>query len=159
MAVNVSDKDKGWRKVVRSIGDMEQASVMVGVHDGEVAEYAAYNEFGTKNIPERSFMRSAFDENLSKLTDFVGRLYGGVVDGKIEPDVALGLLGEQHQNQIKAKVRSNVPPPNAPSTVRRKGSSKTLIDTRRMSQSIRWVVEPGKRAGFLRRVIRWEGRR
>lgn len=36
--------------------------VEVGVF-GEAAERAAYHEFGTRTIPERSFMRSALDKN------------------------------------------------------------------------------------------------
>ena len=38
--------------------------------------------------------------------------------------------------------------PNAPSTIRRKGSSKPLIDTGRMRQSVDYVIKPkGERKG------------
>ena len=36
------------------------------------------------------------------------------------------------ENAIVKKILSNVPPPNAPSTIRQKGSSKTLVDTSEM---------------------------
>lgn len=36
------------------------------------------------------------------------------------------------ENAIVKKILSNVPPPNAPSTIRQKGSSKTLVDTGEM---------------------------
>ena len=38
--------------------------------------------------------------------------------------------------------------PNAPSTIRRKGSSKPLIDTGRMRQAVNYVIKPkGEREG------------
>ena len=36
------------------------------------------------------------------------------------------------ENAIIKRILSNVPPPNAPSTAQRKGSSKTLVDTGEM---------------------------
>lgn len=40
------------------------------------------------------------------------------------------------RNEIVKKINSNVPPPNAPSTIKQKGSSKTLIDTGNMVNSV-----------------------
>lgn len=41
----------------------ESVLVTAGILDeGDVAEYACYNEYGTGDIPERSFIRSTFDE-------------------------------------------------------------------------------------------------
>lgn len=41
----------------------ELTTVKAGVlREDEVAEIACYNEYGTDNIPERSFIRSTFDE-------------------------------------------------------------------------------------------------
>ncbi|OPY54712.1 MAG: hypothetical protein A4E48_00291 [Methanosaeta sp. PtaU1.Bin060] len=40
------------------------------------------------------------------------------------------------ENAIKQKIQSNVPPPNAPSTIARKGHSNTLIDTGEMLESV-----------------------
>lgn len=37
-------------------------TITAGVFNEEIAEYACYNEYGTWNIPERSFVRSTFDE-------------------------------------------------------------------------------------------------
>jgi hypothetical protein len=36
--------------------------ITTGVFQEDVAEYACYNEYGTEHIPERSFVRSTFDE-------------------------------------------------------------------------------------------------
>ena len=41
----------------------------VGIFDPDTAEYASYNEFGTRNIPARSFLRSTWDEEIDKIVD------------------------------------------------------------------------------------------
>jgi hypothetical protein len=41
----------------------ELIKITAGILDeGEIAEIACYNEYGTLHIPERSFIRSTFDE-------------------------------------------------------------------------------------------------
>jgi hypothetical protein len=42
----------------------------------------------------------------------------------------------QMENKIKEKILSNIPPPNVEETIRRKGSSSTLIDTGAMLNSV-----------------------
>ncbi len=44
------------------------------------------------------------------------------------------------RNDIIEKINSNIPPPNAPSTIKAKGSSHTLIDTGEMRRSIDFRV-------------------
>lgn len=51
------------------------------------------------------------------------------------------LLGMDLENKIREKILSNVPPPNAQSTIDRKGSSATLIDNGIMLGSVSHVVE------------------
>lgn len=55
---------------------------------------------------------------------------------------------EKIAGMIRAKIASNVPPPNAASTVKNKGSSKTLIDTGEMRNSVQ-VVWKGKFNAFI----------
>jgi len=42
----------------------------VGIFDPDTAEYASYNEFGAPkaNVPERSFLRSTWDEEIDKIS-------------------------------------------------------------------------------------------
>jgi hypothetical protein len=44
--------------------------------------------------------------------------------------------GMDLRNKIVLKINSNIPPPNAPSTVKKKGSSKTLVDNSTMINSV-----------------------
>lgn len=146
MASSTKIVDKGWNRIRRELRRAAVQEVVVGIQQGEmndgqaIAEYAAYNEFGTENIPERSFMRSTFDENLSGIKQDMDRRYSQVVEGKLTVDKALGLIGLRHQDQIKDKIGSNLPPPNAPATIEAKGSSKTLIDTGAMKNSVHYLV-------------------
>ena len=151
MAGPVKDIDHGWKRIVRDTDKLAGQAVLVGLH-GEMAERGGFNEFGTEHIPERSFMRSSFDEKQGELSQAAAKLYKAVQDDRITPDRALGLLGEMHQGQIQDKITSNVPPPNAPATVKAKGSSGTLRDTGQMRQSVRWVLERVGFGGLLSRI-------
>ena len=53
------------------------------------------------------------------------------------------------ENAIVKKILSNVPPPNAPSTIRQKGSSKTLVDTSEMMRHVthRQTIKGGQIVG------------
>ena len=42
--------------------DPELITITAGIFNEDVAERAVYNEYGTNNIPERSFIRSTYDE-------------------------------------------------------------------------------------------------
>ena len=70
MARHVTDRDLGWKKIKQELEVASRLEVAVGLLQGDkngdgvqIAEYAAYNEFGTDTIPSRPFMRTAFDEN------------------------------------------------------------------------------------------------
>ena len=99
-------------------------------------------------------MRSTFDETVDKLVRTRGRIIDGVYQGKLTADQGAGLLGELHQADIQKKISSHPPPPNAPSTAKRKGSTGTLVDSGVMRQSIRWVSTSVGSAGLLRTLVR-----
>lgn len=147
MAKNVIDRDFGLKKIMRELQNAKNVFVTVGVHEGErnseglnIAEYGAYNEFGTSKIPERSFMRSTFDEKQEKIKSDFDSQFARLIEGKNNLYRSLAYVGERHQQDIQSKIKSGVDPANAQSTIDRKGSSKTLIDTGALVQSIRYVV-------------------
>lgn len=145
---HTTDRDLGLKRFIRQLQVAKVTEVVIGVQEGSkadgqtIAEYAAYNEFGTENIPERSFMRSSFDENVSSIKNDMDRRYGQVMRGEISVRTALGLVGLRHQDQIKNKIDTNIPPPNSPVTIAIKGSSHTLIDTGAMKNSIHYIIRP-----------------
>lgn len=54
---------------------------------------------------------------------------------------ALGVLGNQLVGEIQTSINETNDPPNAPSTIRRKGAAKPLIDTGQMWKSVSYVVD------------------
>ena len=146
---SVEEKDRGWRDIKRRVENSKNASVRVGVlgdagqhSDGtDLISIAIKNEFGTDNIPERSFIRASFDEHRQDLKQFADRLWQQIMLGNIDVDQALGLLGEKHQGQIQDFMTALTDPPNAESTIEMKGSSNPLIDQGDLRRSIRWTKD------------------
>jgi hypothetical protein len=85
-------------------------------------------------------LRSTIDENLTKIQGWHRTAMEKIFDGKATPREVLTGIGERLQKLVRAKIKSNVPPPNAPSTIKRKGSARTLIDTKLLLESINFKV-------------------
>jgi len=147
------DTDYGFKRILAVARELESEPVVkVGfVADSEVALYAAANEFGTDNagrgnktrIPERSFMRSTFDEKNAEWRGITDRFHGAILRGAETVKGALNKIGLLQKSAYMAKINSNIQPENAESTIARKGSSKTLIDTGRMLNAMQIKVEKG----------------
>lgn len=163
-----TDKDMGWDKLVTSFETHGgESAVFVGflrssgvykpkAKDGKaakgtitMAQLGAIHEFGSSDgrIPERSFMRSSVDASKKKLETMLSKLSAQVLDGKMGKKQALGLVGTFVQNLFRAKITAGVPPPNKPSTVKRKGSSKPLVDTGQLLGAIDFEVKEAKTGG------------
>lgn len=145
----VIERDKGWKRIQREVAEARRGGVKVGVlgdagasEEGtDLIDIAIYNEFGTRGIPARPFIRGAYDEKRRQLAKRKERLWNLILQGRIGARRALGLLGEEHQGQIQEFMTALSQPPNAPSTIAQKGSSNPLIDTGRLRGSIRWEYE------------------
>jgi hypothetical protein len=126
------------------IGVLENAGNHKSENDHEeiltVAAVATFNEYGTETIPERSFIRSTMTENESALLEYSRELKGKVLKGELKTEEALGLMGMKIQSLIQRKIDSIDSPPNSPETIARKGSSKPLIDTGQLRQSITYAL-------------------
>ena len=78
-AITISGGDK-WKAYLERLA--QKAEVRAGVLEGAtnietrqlVAEYAAYNEFGTSRIPARPFMRTTLQEQRGEWVQGLGRL-------------------------------------------------------------------------------------
>lgn len=146
------DIDRGWRRIQRQLQEARTHEVVVGIHQGDqngegeqIATYAAANEFGTEKIPERSFLRAGFDANISELNTEMASRYAQMLRGAITTQQALGLVGLRLQHIIKDKIGSNIPPANSEATIALKGSSRTLIDTSAMINSVHYIYRPVSR--------------
>ena len=95
----------------------------------------------TINIPERSFLRSTFDEKNREWHAKAEKQVQMVATGKKDAATALDVLGHMVQGDIQRKIIDGPFTPNAPSTIRWKKSARPLIGkTGRMRSSIRYVI-------------------
>lgn len=111
-----------------------------------VALIAATHEFGSpeRGIPERSFLRSGMRENQEKYVRLNKVNLVRILRGQLTSEQALGQLGEMAKGDVQQKIRSGDFAPLKPSTVDRKGSSKPLIDTGQMVQSVSYELGEGE---------------
>lgn len=148
----IKDTDKGYRELVERVYGMGAPKITVGVHASEAAEQepggttigdvATWNEFGTGDIPARSFIRAWFDQHEAEVRQWIKVQLLAVVKGQITKEQALQRVAERALGGIKQRMADGIDPPNAPSTIAKKGSSKPLIDTGRLRSAITVKVRP-----------------
>ena len=131
----------------RLVGD--NRVVNVGVPEGKreedgtpVAMIAAVHEFGSpsQGIPERPFLRVAVQRNRQKYVRLNRINLVKMLRGQATVEQALGQLGEMAKGDVQTEIRSGDFAPLKPATIKRKGSSRPLIDTGQMVQSIAWEL-------------------
>ena len=123
-----------------------KVKITVGVHEEESSRFDGKNnvEIGTKHefgigVPQRSFLRSTIFENTKAYIKALKNI--GRITEKKDRQKACEELAVQVETDIKEKIKSNIPPPNAMSTVRKKGSTTPLIDTEQLLSSIKGKVQ------------------
>lgn len=109
-----------------------------------IAELAAIHEFGSPaaGIPERSFLRATLRNKSRAIIATTGKIAKAYLAGRVGLVQGLGLLGAFVSTEVKKTITegAGVPPPNAPSTIARKGSARPLVDTGRLLGSITWEI-------------------
>jgi len=154
MTASFKDNRKEFDKRIALLEQLGNSYVLIGFQTGEVtysqvknnirkkpgmvmAQIAAANEFGTNHIPARPFMRTSFDENRQRINNIIANEYDKILAGTSTIKRSLDLIGLFGTDLIQQKIRAIYVPPNAPSTIARKKSSKPLIDFGQMIQSVR----------------------
>ena len=147
--IEVSTKltDMGIDKVLENVMELGGKQVKVGIqagsgsHDGvDILDIAIYNHFGTRNIPSRPFVSDCFDKNQGQISEAKKRIVYRVMEG-MPASAGLAQLGQWYQDVLKGHIRNGGWVPNAPATIKRKGSSRPLIDTGQLVNSVRWKIE------------------
>lgn len=140
------------QRVLRTLGT---STVKVGVlsskggdadRDGiSMVELAAIHEFGSPaaNIPERSFIRRTFAAKEREVAAMSSKIGAAIFAGRMDARRGLEILGAWGATEVKKTITSGagIPPPNAPSTIAKKGSDRPLVDTGRLLGAITWEVK------------------
>lgn len=100
-----------------------------------VADIATWAEYGIGQ-PMRSWLRGWVDTNQGLIRSTTKKLFAGLTAGRTTEAQALALLGVWVVGQLQANIARGIQPANAPSTIRKKGSSTPLIATGQFRQSI-----------------------
>ncbi|MCP3685998.1 MAG: hypothetical protein GY861_25415 [bacterium] len=155
--MTTTDKDYGWKKIMRQLKVADNSYTKIGVQsedankehgDSTLIVIAATNEFGTKKagknrnvvIPERSYIRSSFDKNKRKYNSMISDSLNKMYKRKLTFKKALQALGETAEQDIKGYMTALQSPANASSTkLKKKGADNPLIDTGQLRNSIRHV--------------------
>lgn len=156
----VEDTDLGLNRIIVTLKEeLSDVVIKVGVQakdktvkrgkdggirntDQPLVVIAAIHEFGLGGMPQRSFLRSAFDENKPMINKMGDHIVNSAIKG-ISTETALDQLGNVVQGMVQKKIVDGPFVPNSPATIKRKKSSRPLIDTGHLRQSIRYVIEKG----------------
>lgn len=146
MSVTIIDNRRlldAFRKQLSQADKEVVAGIQAGpVNDGlQVAEYAAWNEFGTRNIPARPFMRNYVDNNTDRLIRLMANGVTQIALGNSTTGSLLNSLGLEMQRGIKKSITSGDWAPNAEYTIKMKGGGKKpLMDTYTMFNSVTFAI-------------------
>lgn len=147
-------RDLGLTAILKNMKAFDGVALAVGIQGPEAGAIhpdseldnvglGVIHEFGAPNagIPVRSWLRAAFDFNEARWL-----VQAAIVADKVykttpeRPGRALGIMGEVVVADIKKRMAQGIPPPLKQATIDRKGSSKPLIDTGILRDSITWTV-------------------
>ncbi len=143
------DIDRGRLAILKQINVLKKKPfVKVGLMGGKihkraktmtVAQVGFKHEFGAGRIPQRSFMRTTFDEKKNEWFRETKKVKDDVLRGKETVSQGLDKLGKIIANDTKSKIIQQDPrwPELSPITIAKKGSSIKLIETSQMLNEIK----------------------
>lgn len=144
--------DRAWNKLITRLRKETQRDLEIGVfstagnypNGKPVAEVAIIHEFGAPgaNIPERSFVRSTIRNERREITKRLIDISARLIEKRPPPGQLFSGLGSFIATKIKQRILIGTPisPGLTPSTIRKKGHARPLVDTERLANSIRWRV-------------------
>lgn len=148
-AVEVKINNKGLENELELVKKIARASVKVGIQSdsgkhkktgADVVDVAIWNEFGTAKVPSRPFIRQTFAEHQQAVEKYLVQVVSNAAKGG-DLNQELSKLGQWYQDKQKRTLLTYPWEPNAPSTRKRKKSTKPLVDTSQLVNSIRYKVE------------------
>lgn len=180
MAVHqIRDIDRGWKKLLREalrrgayveVGILGPKALTAKGHApaprgmkkrdkrpaapagarATVADVATFLHEGTSTIPARPFISGWFDENREANRRFARKLAEQRLLGADTYEGSLKKMGAYAQGGIQKRMAAGWAPPNADSTIARKGSSKPLINTGQLRSSVAFRIVNGSLFGGAR---------
>ena len=150
----IKDTDKGFKALRDELDEFKGMKIQVGVlgkkastpvGDTTVGAVAGFMEFGTSSIPARPFVRQMADskrQEIGRITEIEMRALGRG-DGRRRARASAKRIGALQARLLRTTIReaSQWAAPLDESTIRAKGSSRPLIDTGTLVNSVSFRVE------------------
>ena len=137
----------GIKNLINQIEHLKKREVYVGVTSSSNgfrcnALIAMVMEYGSpvNKIPARSFLVSTIVENGDKYAKIIAETIPQAIKNGMSKEDAYARLGTMAMNDVKLKIVNGPFTPLKDATVKRKGSSKPLIDTGALRHSITFEV-------------------
>lgn len=157
----INEKLKELKKKYSELNKLSQTEVDIGFPSGKCQPYpntktnkrgasvitvAIINAFGTKKIPSRNFMYYNSEKLISASQVIFKKAIEAIMVGNSSVvHSLLEKLGAAGQSILIDAIDNGSYAPNSPSTIARKKSSKPLINTGHLKQSITYVVRRTKK--------------
>jgi len=145
---------EAMQKQVANIEKAKRLTVKVGVigagariYKGgkTVVDIATIHEYGTDDVPMRSFLRTPFFVNRDKMNKFINKQFNEVIEKGKDAEAAMDSIGVKAQKIIFGAFDSEgygFWAPLKPQTIKKKkGKSDILVDVGTLRQSITWAVK------------------
>jgi hypothetical protein len=148
--IDISDKDQSYLDgmfetllAVKSRRNDSLADARKAIN--HIDSQSKVHEYGSQDgrIPARSFIRSTCDAMRTKHLKLMSTLQNKILGGKLLLSQALDTLGEVISKDMVSTINQGVRPDLTEGTIKRKKSSKPLIDTGRLKGAITHEVRQG----------------
>lgn len=140
------------KEFFKQIEELKKNQVRIGYQRGkngkkdetgkevDYCDIALFNELGTSNgIPSRPFLRDSVDKNASKIDSACKAALRTISKGGTAGDI-LKKLGNMQKGIVRQTIVSGGFQANAPSTIKKKGSDKPLIDSGGLRKFVDFAV-------------------
>jgi hypothetical protein len=148
--VTKDTEGRGLNALKDIIENVDKKIVKVGLPDSShddtnltLAQIGAIHEYGAPSagIPERPFLAASIRSNTSDLRRLNTVNVKLILHGRKTVEGALGQMGEMAKGMVQKYISEDNFVPLQPATIAAKGSSRPLVDTGQMRQSVSYVVE------------------
>ena len=144
----VIDRDLGFNRIMRDLQKLDGMEVVAGMlrdsgkasNGASYVDIATWNEYGTRRIPSRPFIRISADTNKAAWGRLAQRCVNDVINGDSPRDAAQ-VVGRRMVEDIREVFGSSQLKANASSTIARKGRNEPLVYSGEMRRRVNFRIE------------------
>jgi phage gpG-like protein len=129
-----------YNQINRKLQQLQNTSIVVGVlgnSDSEILKRAVFTEFGTNKMPAWRWLYKSLNKMRPDYPRIVGQILSNVLANR---EINLNPIGIWSVGKVKEMIGIITTPRLSYSTIAMKGSSKPLINTGQMRNSISFEI-------------------